>query len=382
MSPNYYQGSLKELFVNNIALIDVRAPLEFEQNTFPQSCNLPLLNNQQRHEIGICYKHKGQAAAIDLGHKLVSGSDKEDKISAWIKQITEHPHSVLYCARGGLRSQISQSWIAENGKTIPIVEGGHKRLRNFLLTTLQDQISANSFLVISGNTGSGKTRLLSDLAREGQKTLDLEALANHRGSAFGKMLSPQPSQANFENNLAIQLLRLESCDTESILVEDESSNIGRLFVPRQLFEKQMASAIFVLRIPIEERIEFIQKDYVESVWPHIKVLENSHQAFFDFFKNSFDHIKKRLGGALHAECLNDLKNATDEFKKSGSLERHKEWISKLLVHYYDPLYENGLSKRKSFIVGEGNVSDLRQFLNSEKSSRHFEQEQNVALSKA
>jgi len=115
--------------------------------------------------IGICYKEKGQGAAIARGHQLVSGSDRAEKLSSWLRVIqSRQTPTYLYCFRGGLRSQISQAWIKEHGGEILIIQDGYKRLRNFLLENIDRQVEKNSFLVITGNTGSGKTDLLKRLS--------------------------------------------------------------------------------------------------------------------------------------------------------------------------------------------------------------------------
>ena len=127
MSPEFYQGPLEKLFSDDIKFIDVRAPIEFRQGAFPNAINLPLLSDEQRHLIGICYKELGQVEAIALGHKLVSGEDRNEKMKAWLSEINRGPsETYLYCFRGGLRSQISQQWIRELGGKILIIEGGYK----------------------------------------------------------------------------------------------------------------------------------------------------------------------------------------------------------------------------------------------------------------
>ena len=364
MTVNYYQGPLKALFSDDISLIDVRAPVEFENGAFPHALNLPLLDNRQRHEIGTCYKAHGQKEAIALGHRLVYGADKSSKIEQWINEIESNPDCVLYCLRGGLRSQISQSWILEEGKNIPIIKGGYKRLRNYLINNLEESVKAYSFLVISGNTGSGKTGVLNKLSKDGHKAIDLEGLANHRGSAFGQNSTPQPTQVSFENSISIQFIKEEKKESSIILLEDESIMIGRLQIPRSLYDKKKQSPLFVLRIPIEERVELILEDYVKAVWPPYEKLENRYEQFFDYFKLPFDRIKKRLGGLVHEECLIDLQKAVNEQEKTGSFLAHRDWINKLLIHYYDPLYEKGLAKKKSLVIGEGGEAELRAILDS------------------
>ena len=110
-------------------MIDVRAPIEFASGALPSAVNLPLMSNEERHRVGICYKEQGQAAAIKLGHSLVTGALKDQRIDAWRAFMAENPSAVLYCARGVLRSQLSQDWLADAGIICPKVEGGFKSLR-------------------------------------------------------------------------------------------------------------------------------------------------------------------------------------------------------------------------------------------------------------
>ena len=364
MAPDYYKGPLKALFTDDIPLIDVRAPVEFEQGAYPNAVNIPILDNGQRHAVGTCYKERGRDEAMELGHSLVSGSDKEAKLAKWIKAIEERPGSVIYCFRGGLRSQITQDWLNKEGLNVPIIEGGYKRLRNYLIEYLEAEVARNSFLVISGNTGSGKTDVLNRLSAAGNKAIDLEGLANHRGSAFGQYSTPQPSQIDFENALSIQFMKEDAKESSYMLLEDESRSIGSIKIPSVLFEKKKQSDIFVLRIPLEERVALILRDYVVAMWQNFKDLENPCERFFDYYKGPFDRIEKRLGGLIYKECLVDLKNAVDLFEREGSFEGHRAWIEKLLIHYYDPLYEKGLARKQEFIVGEGSEADLVAFLNS------------------
>ena len=120
-------NSLHDIVVNNIPLLDVRAPIEFQQGAFPHAVNLPLMNNEDREAIGICYKQSGQTAAIALGQQRVAGEIKQQRIQAWVDFIAQHPQAVLYCFRGGLRSKITQQWIYEaTGKIIPRIAGGYK----------------------------------------------------------------------------------------------------------------------------------------------------------------------------------------------------------------------------------------------------------------
>jgi tRNA 2-selenouridine synthase len=308
--------------------IDVRAPVEFQEGAVPGARNLPLLTNEERHEVGITYKQEGQAAAIELGHRLVSGPVKAERIASWLEAARGKP-AVIYCFRGGLRSQISQQWIKENGLALPVVKGGYKALRRFLLETTESRCRTLSFRVVCGPTGSGKTAYLRE---SGKPFLDLEKIAMHRGSAFGAFENPQPSQANFENGLALALLRLP--EGSEVLVEDESRMIGKRSLPDPIFKKMKASPRLMLDIPLEQRVENIYREYLlES-----RLGKEGDESRFNDFSAAVENISRKLGGQLTTEIQADIRISRREFRLGRGLESNRDWIRKLLESYYDPLY--------------------------------------------
>ena len=213
----------RTLFLNNTPLLDVRAPIEFNQGAFPFTENCPLINDNERDLIGKQYKDLGQDEAINLGLQLVQGELKSARINEWQSFITKHPQGVLYCFRGGMRSKISQQWIYEtSGIVYPRVKGGYKAMRRFLLDELDISVNEIQPIVLGGRTGIGKTILLDKLK---QKT-DLEGLFHHRGSVFGKHVTPQPTQISIENTLSINLLNHRNQNTSHLVFEDEAPNIG------------------------------------------------------------------------------------------------------------------------------------------------------------
>ena len=152
-----------ELLLANIPMIDVRAPMEFATGALPNAINLPLMTDPEREAVGLRYKQRGQQAAIELGHKLVCGDIKNARVEAWREFVQKHPNAVLYCARGGLRSQLSQQWLAESGVRIPRVFNGYKALRSYLYQYLQGRSEQQKLLILSGMTGTGKTDLLQQI---------------------------------------------------------------------------------------------------------------------------------------------------------------------------------------------------------------------------
>ena len=146
----------RAIFLNDVPMMDVRAPVEFAKGAFPGVVNLPLMNDAERQAVGTCYKQQGQQAAIELGHRLVAGDLKAERIAAWAQFAQAHPDGLLYCFRGGLRSQIVQQWLeTEAGIVYPRVIGGYKAMRGFLIETLAHDVTHARFVVLGGLTGSG-----------------------------------------------------------------------------------------------------------------------------------------------------------------------------------------------------------------------------------
>ena len=198
---------LISLLEKQTPLIDVRAPIEFKKGSLPTSVNLPLLLDDERHQVGKTYKKFGSGPATDLGFNLVSGDLKEKRVKKWLNFISDNPSAQIYCARGGQRSKIAQEWIAEKGVSIPKIEGGFKSLRNECLNFIEKACSdEKKWIVIAGMTGTNKTGIISLL----NNGIDLEGLANHRGSAFGEFETPQPSPIDFENSLACNYVQIKN----------------------------------------------------------------------------------------------------------------------------------------------------------------------------
>jgi tRNA 2-selenouridine synthase len=344
-----------KLFLSARPLIDVRAPIEFALGHLPGAVNLPLLNDDERAAIGTTFKNKGQEAAIALGHQLVSGDVKENRIRTWLDCIDQNPSAVFYCFRGGLRSQITREWIRERGVERPLIIGGYKAARNFLIAEMDRVVEANRFLVVAGPTGSGKTLFIEE-ARSFFPLLNLELLANHRGSAFGGLDKLQPSQINFENELALALMKVESTkqNERPLLIEDESRMIGRCTVPAKLHERILSSDFILIEENLDARVENIFKEYVvDAKGPNI----------FDRYKRALHAISKRLGGVRAKEILLLLENAEKSFLlKLESTKNQLEWIEKLLVYYYDPLYSSSLKRREGKCLFKGTRLEALAFL--------------------
>lgn len=354
-------ADFQALFISDTPLLDVRAPVEFAQGSFPHATNFPLMNDEERHRVGLCYKNEGQDAAIALGHKLVSGDVKARRVAQWIEFARAHPNGYLYCFRGGLRSRISQQWLAEAGIPYPRIVGGYKAMRTFLLESLERQIAESSFILIAGFTGCGKTQVVDELT----SVIDLEKLANHRGSSFGKHADEQPSQIDFDNKLAIALLKLHAQDLKRIALEDESRLIGRCALPLSMRAAMQKSPVVWVEESTESRVERILSDYVEDLGAQFSTKFGA-EAGFDAFSNrlleSLENLQKRLGGERHARLSGLMKKALVEQKQSGNVDLHREWIRPLLIEYYDPMYEHQREGKAARIIFSGDRQAVTQYL--------------------
>ncbi len=324
--------------------IDVRAPVEFAKGAVPGAVNLPILNDCERAAVGTRYRQRGQQAAVALGEELVSGDVRSARIEAWADFASTHPGCSLYCARGGLRSRTAQGWLAEAGTVVARVGGGFKSLRRFCLRSIDDAAASLHFIVVGGRTGSGKTAVLA----HAEASIDLERLANHRGSAFGERLSPQPPPIGFENALAVELSKLSAEGASAtVAVEDESRQIGRLAVPVSLYQAMQAAPIVVIEADLEARVDHILSEYVlEAPNPH------------EHLPTSFARIRKRLGGARHRE-IGELMAAALAHDDPGL---HREWIRRLLTDYYDPMYDYQIEAKQDRIVHRGDAEAVAAYL--------------------
>lgn len=352
----------REIFLRELPLMDTRAPVEFRKGSFPKAVNLPLMNDSERQRVGTCYAQQGQQAAIALGHELVSGAIKRERIAAWAEFARAHPDGFLFCFRGGLRSQISQQWLAgEAGITYPRITGGYKAMRTFLIGELEGAVRDCGFVLVGGLTGVGKTEVLAQL----DNAVDLEYHANHRGSSFGKHVSPQPAQIDFENALAIDLLKRRNAGQRHFVLEDEGRIIGSCQLPLALYQNMSRYPLVWLEDDFDSRVERILKDYVvdlcaEFVARHGR--EAGGAAFAERLRQSLANITKRLGRQRYAELDAVMAEALEQQAAGGPVDRHRDWIAPLLSEYYDPMYAYQRAKKADRIVFSGNQREVVEYL--------------------
>jgi tRNA 2-selenouridine synthase len=356
---------LKSLFLQNRALIDVRAPVEFHEGAFPTAENHPLLDDDERHEVGLTYAEEGQDEAIALGTRLISGTHRLQRIKAWREALQRNPDAVVYCFRGGMRSKITQQWIFdETGIRCPRIQGGYKAMRRFLLEQLDSNSPACRPVVIGGRTGVGKTRLLWRC----RPSIDLEDLAHHRGSAFGHHPQPQPAQIDFENRLSIELMQHVADGNRHFVVEDESRNIGSRHLPPVFYEALQTAPLVLLENDLAGRVDITLQEYVHDALANFNAAVGPGQAFdawSNYLRQSLSRIQRRLGGERHRNILALLDQALLEQRTSGDTSAHRDWIEGLLTSYYDGMYEYQLERKKDRIVFRGNAAAVMDYLQNQ-----------------
>jgi len=345
-----------QVFLQDIPMMDVRAPVEFNKGAFPNSQNIPLLNDEQRAVIGTRYKEQGQDQAIALGNELATEDVRQQHISDWQAFTQQHPEGFLYCFRGGLRSRVTQQWLKDSGVNYPFIEGGYKAMRTFLIEEMQTSLETIPLVLISGKTASGKTHLLHKLSRY----IDLEGIANHRGSSFGAMVSPQPSQIDFENTISINLLKQRHQHDLPVFMEDEGRLIGQLAITPEMRNAMTEQyPIAVLQTPMEERVVIGVKDYITDLFPYYQDEhgDQAHEIFREKILFNLSRIQKRLGGELHKTLHGQFSDALTGLEK-GDESGFAQPIETLLSQYYDPMYDYQLKKREGRILMRGDQQEL------------------------
>jgi tRNA 2-selenouridine synthase len=335
---------LDRLLAGRGPFIDLRAPGEFSIGAVPGAVNLPLLSDDERHQVGLTFKEQGQAAAIARGEAIVSGAVKEERMVAWRQFIENNPTAWLYCWRGGLRSSTVQDWLRAEGVAIDRVPGGFKALRQRCLAVLDSAPGSKPWLILGGRTGTGKTVVLNEVPG----SIDLEGLANHRGSAFGGALSAQPTPVNFENALAVDWLNHSH---GHLLLEDESRTIGRLAVPPSWHTQMQGAPAVILEATLASRAAHIAAEYVDQPL----AAGMSEEALAKRLQGSLDRIERRLGGLRHRQV-------SEQLAAGFSSGEHQPWIQSLLSFYYDPMYDYQLEKKERRIIFRGDRQAVREFL--------------------
>ena len=295
-------------------LIDVRSPGEYEKGHIPGAINVPLFSDEERKVIGTLYKEEGKEKAVLKGFEFIEG-----RLVDLINQGKYHSKGMpiaVHCWRGGMRSE-SMAWLWNRaGSKVSVLVGGYKAYR--LKARMAFSKGFDSMLILNGKTGSGKTQILHDLEQYGEQVIDLEGLANHRGSAFGAIDMPkQVSPEQFENDLYERWLQIDP--KKRVWFENESKSIGRNYLPDTYWENTVNANLITIDRPLDKRLDVIVNMY--------------GSADQEDLKQSFQSISKRLGGQHVKRAM--------ELLDQGDLKR----AAQLALGYYDKAYAKATSKR-------------------------------------
>lgn len=297
-------------------VIDVRTPAEFEKGHIPGAINIPLFSNEERVVVGTAYKQINPEEALMKGLDYVG-----PKMTSYIRAVQKQcPNRkvLVHCWRGGKRS-FSMGWLLGiAGFDVMTLKGGYKAYRNFIHKAFSER--KLNMLILGGRTGCGKTAILHEIEKKGQQLIDLEGIANHKGSAFGGIgVSAQPTVEHFENMLYDVIRQLDP--EKTTWVENESRSIGRVFIPEGFWNQFKEAPLINIELPFERRVQHLIEQYGQSSISDLK--------------KSFDKIKKRLGGQNHKEAIEALD------------QKNLNAAAAFALHYYDKSYQYMLENNET-----------------------------------
>lgn len=319
---------------DNIPVVDVRSPSEFMSGHIPGAYNIPLFDDDQRKAVGIKYKECGRNDAIIEGLRL-SGPSFHKKLEKAL-EISNENRLLVHCWRGGMRSEAMAWLFSLAGIEADVLEGGYKAYRQHILSSFT---ADKKMIILGGLTGSGKTEILRYLRDSGEQVIDLEGLANHKGSAFGSLGQiSQPTSEHFANLLYKQWIRTDN--SKLLWVEDESKNIGTVFMPGEFYLNMQKQPALVILMDIKTRLPRLVSEY--AGYPAANLI------------SSVRKISKRLGGDNSMEAISSIEKG--DFAKAAEIT----------LKYYDKAYLYGLKNKPTdkIIYIESDTDDIR--INAEK----------------
>lgn len=318
-SPIYTQQPWTESYSE---IIDVRSPSEYVEDRIPGAINLPVLDDAERAEVGTIYKQINPFNARKIGAALVAKNISQHLQQHFADKDKDY-RPLVYCWRGGQRSNSMAAVLSQIGWRVTVLEGGYKTYRAYVRQQLEQLPTKFTYKILCGFTGSGKTLILRRLQHRGIQVLDLEAIANHRGSLLGEewqvQPTPQPSQKYFESLL---LQQLQNFDRDRVVwVESESNKIGQIYLPLPLWQKMKQSQCIEIQIPIDSRIAFLLREY-----PYLE----THS---EFLKNKLVKFKSRYG-----------KQKLNYWFQLIDAEKGEDLVKELLLFHYDPTYSCSIQR--------------------------------------
>lgn len=345
------QSLALEPFLNTSGVIlDVRSPSEYAQGHIPGAVSFPLFTDQERAQVGTCYKQQGRDQAVELGFEIAGPKCAEFVQKA--KTLAPDRQIRVHCWRGGMRSEAIAWILGMAGLNVSVLVGGYKTFRRWAQTVTGE---AKPIVILGGMTGMGKTAILHELAAQGEQILDLEALAHHRGSSYGNLgLPAQPTNEQFENEVAVHWAKLDA--TKPVWIEAESKRIGLCRIPESLFRQMDRSPVIEITRPRSERLTTLVELY--------------GTADREELITATERIRKRLGGLRMQQAV--------DFIRQGQLAEACD----IILDYYDKTYTYDLHRRHvpihSVDVTDHSPAEsaalLRQTLQQMTANRFFESE--------
>lgn len=307
-------------------IIDVRSPGEFAEDRLPGAINLPVLDNAERAEVGAIYTKESRFKARRIGAAYVARNVARH-LEAGLAGKPAKYRPLLYCWRGGMRSNAMATILSQIGWRVGVLDGGYKTWRRKVVAELHDSEAPLHVILLDGETGTAKSKLIANLAGLGAQAIDLEALANHRGSAFGAMVGPQPSQTLFESMLWQAISRFDAATP--IILEAESSRVGPCVIPRRLWRAMRAAPRILVAADPAARARYLTKAYADMT------RDASRLAAAIGLLKPF-HAKERIAG-------------WEELAGRGEFET---LALQLMLEHYDPLYARSRKRRADAPLAE------------------------------
>ncbi len=330
LTPNVTTNPCPQIYSE---IIDVRSPAEYAEDHLPGAINLPVLNNQERAEVGTLYKQVSAFVARKQGAALVA-QNLSYHLSHHFADKPKGYHPFIYCWRGGQRSHSMALVLTQVGWQTTLLDGGYKTYRTYVREQLEQVPHRFSYRILCGLTGTAKTEILQRLSQAQAQVLDLEGLANHRGSLLGAAeTSKQPSQKKFESDLLSVLQTFDP--TQPVWIEAESSKIGERFVPTALWDQMKTAPCLEIQTPMSSRVEWLLSHY--------------------------EHF-------MHNPCL--LKDKLNQLQRSYGKARLQHWhelidgqqwsalVRSLLEEHYDPAYRRSMKRQYANIQQSYDLPDL------------------------
>ena len=317
-SPKYTQQPWAETYSE---IIDVRSPTEFAEDRIPKAINLPVLNDAERAEVGTIYK-QSPFTARKIGAALVAKNISQHLVEHFVSKDKDY-RPLVYCWRGGQRSNSMASVLSQIGWQVTVLEGGYKTYRAYVREQLEQLPERFTYQLLCGLTGSGKTHILRCMEQRGAQVLDLEGIANHRGSLLGEewMGKPatQPPQKYFESLLLQQLQRFEP--SKIVWLESESNKIGRVYLPQSLWQKMKQASCVEIQLPLAARVQFLLQEY-----PHLVTHTN-------VLKAKLELLKSRYG-----------RNKLNQWYQLIDAGQGETFVRDMLQSHYDPSYIKSMQR--------------------------------------